>query len=148
MTLIRSAALTDIGRVRKNNEDRYLHDETAMLFGVADGVEVPDWGGAAAGAAPASAAPDGVVPDGAPVGVEAGVAVGAAAGVMSAGTEDGDTRVGEAVGGTAGPGPDQDSVSAGDRAGATHRPITEGTIAPMVMAMAADTLTPMALHPS
>jgi serine/threonine protein phosphatase PrpC len=38
MTLIRSAALTDIGRVRKNNEDRYLHDEAAMLFGVADGV--------------------------------------------------------------------------------------------------------------
>jgi protein phosphatase len=38
MTLLRSAALTDIGRVRKNNEDRYLHDEAAMLFGVADGV--------------------------------------------------------------------------------------------------------------
>jgi serine/threonine protein phosphatase PrpC len=38
MTLIRSAALSDIGRVRKNNEDRYLHDEAAMLFGVADGV--------------------------------------------------------------------------------------------------------------
>jgi len=38
MTLIRSAALSDIGRVRKNNEDRYLHDEIAMLFGVADGV--------------------------------------------------------------------------------------------------------------
>ena len=38
MTLIRSAALTDIGRVRKRNEDRYLHDEAAMLFGVADGV--------------------------------------------------------------------------------------------------------------
>jgi len=38
MTLIRSAALTDIGRVRRNNEDRFLHDEEAMLFGVADGV--------------------------------------------------------------------------------------------------------------
>jgi protein phosphatase len=38
MTLIRSAALSDIGRVRKNNEDRYLHDVDAMLFGVADGV--------------------------------------------------------------------------------------------------------------
>jgi serine/threonine protein phosphatase PrpC len=38
MTLLRSAALTDIGRVRKNNEDRYLQDESAMLFGVADGV--------------------------------------------------------------------------------------------------------------
>jgi protein phosphatase len=38
MTLIRSAALSDIGRVRKKNEDRYLHDPEAMLFGVADGV--------------------------------------------------------------------------------------------------------------
>ncbi|MEO6005280.1 MAG: protein phosphatase 2C domain-containing protein [Opitutus sp.] len=38
MTLIRSAALSDIGRVRRKNEDRYLHDEAAMLFGVADGV--------------------------------------------------------------------------------------------------------------
>lgn len=38
MTHIRSAALSDIGRVRKNNEDRYLHDDVAMLFGVADGV--------------------------------------------------------------------------------------------------------------
>ena len=38
MTLIRSAALSDIGRVRRKNEDRYLHDEEAMLFGVADGV--------------------------------------------------------------------------------------------------------------
>lgn len=38
MTLLRSAALSDIGRVRRNNEDRYLLDEKAMLFGVADGV--------------------------------------------------------------------------------------------------------------
>lgn len=38
MTLIRSAALSDIGRVRKNNEDRLLHDESALIFGVADGV--------------------------------------------------------------------------------------------------------------
>jgi serine/threonine protein phosphatase PrpC len=38
MTLLRSAALSDIGRVRRKNEDRYLHDETSMLFGVADGV--------------------------------------------------------------------------------------------------------------
>ncbi len=38
MTQIRSAALSDIGRVRKKNEDRYLQDETALLFGVADGV--------------------------------------------------------------------------------------------------------------
>jgi len=38
MTLIRSAALSDIGRVRRKNEDRFLHDEQLMLFGVADGV--------------------------------------------------------------------------------------------------------------
>jgi Serine/threonine protein phosphatase len=38
MTLLRSAALSDIGRVRRNNEDRFLHDEVAMIFGVADGV--------------------------------------------------------------------------------------------------------------
>jgi protein phosphatase len=38
MTLIRSAALSDIGRVRRKNEDRFLHDEAALLFGVADGV--------------------------------------------------------------------------------------------------------------
>lgn len=38
MTLIRSAALSDIGRVRRKNEDRYLQDEPSMLFGVADGV--------------------------------------------------------------------------------------------------------------
>ena len=38
MTLIRSAALSDIGRVRRKNEDRYLQDEPRMLFGVADGV--------------------------------------------------------------------------------------------------------------
>lgn len=38
MTLIRTAALSDIGRVRRKNEDRLLQDETALLFGVADGV--------------------------------------------------------------------------------------------------------------
>lgn len=38
MTLLRSAALTDIGRVRRKNEDRFLHDPAQMLFGVADGV--------------------------------------------------------------------------------------------------------------
>jgi protein phosphatase len=38
MTLLRSAALSDIGRVRRNNEDRLLHDPEAMLFGVADGI--------------------------------------------------------------------------------------------------------------
>lgn len=38
MLSFRAAALTDIGRIRRENEDRYLVDETAMLFGVADGV--------------------------------------------------------------------------------------------------------------
>ena len=38
MTSIRAAALTDIGRVRRNNEDRYLLDLPHGLFGVADGV--------------------------------------------------------------------------------------------------------------
>ena len=38
MPSIRAAALTDIGRVRRENEDRYLLDEKALLFGVADGV--------------------------------------------------------------------------------------------------------------
>jgi serine/threonine protein phosphatase PrpC len=38
MPLLRVAALSDIGRVRRENEDRFLLDEKAMLFGVADGV--------------------------------------------------------------------------------------------------------------
>jgi protein phosphatase len=38
MPSLRVAALSDIGRVRRENEDRYLVDEKAMLFGVADGV--------------------------------------------------------------------------------------------------------------
>ncbi|MBI5768558.1 MAG: serine/threonine-protein phosphatase [Verrucomicrobia bacterium] len=38
MPSLRAAALTDIGRVRRQNEDRFLHDESAGLFGVADGV--------------------------------------------------------------------------------------------------------------
>lgn len=38
MSLLRAAALTDIGRVRRNNEDRYLCDPTARVFGIADGV--------------------------------------------------------------------------------------------------------------
>jgi protein phosphatase len=38
MIKLRSAGLTDIGRVRRNNEDRLLCDEKAMFFGVADGV--------------------------------------------------------------------------------------------------------------
>lgn len=38
MLSIRAAALTDIGRVRRENEDRFLFDEAGRLFGVADGV--------------------------------------------------------------------------------------------------------------
>jgi len=38
MLSIRAAALSDIGRVRRENEDRYLFDEKAFIFGVADGV--------------------------------------------------------------------------------------------------------------
>lgn len=38
MTLLRTAALTDIGRVRRNNEDRFVLDDAAMIYGVADGV--------------------------------------------------------------------------------------------------------------
>ncbi|MDB6094969.1 MAG: protein serine/threonine phosphatase [Verrucomicrobia bacterium] len=38
MTSLRAAALTDIGRVRQRNEDRYLLDLEINLFGVADGV--------------------------------------------------------------------------------------------------------------
>lgn len=38
MPLLRAAAHTDIGRVRRENEDRFLFDESARVFGVADGV--------------------------------------------------------------------------------------------------------------
>jgi protein phosphatase len=38
MLSLRAAALTDIGRVRRENEDRFLLDEKTALFGVADGV--------------------------------------------------------------------------------------------------------------
>jgi len=38
MTILRAAWLTNIGNVRKENEDRILFNETAQLFGVADGV--------------------------------------------------------------------------------------------------------------
>ncbi len=38
MIKLRAAGLTDIGRVRRNNEDRFLCDPVAMFFGVADGV--------------------------------------------------------------------------------------------------------------
>jgi serine/threonine protein phosphatase PrpC len=35
---LRSAALTDIGRIRRTNEDRLLRDEALHLYGIADGV--------------------------------------------------------------------------------------------------------------
>ena len=38
MPLLRAAALTDIDRVRRNNEDRLICDEKINLFGIADGV--------------------------------------------------------------------------------------------------------------
>ncbi|MGD1032189.1 MAG: protein phosphatase 2C domain-containing protein [Opitutaceae bacterium] len=38
MIQIRAAALTDIGRVRRQNEDRLILDEERLVFGVADGV--------------------------------------------------------------------------------------------------------------
>lgn len=38
MPSLRAAAHTDIGRVRRENEDRFLFDETGMVFGIADGV--------------------------------------------------------------------------------------------------------------
>lgn len=38
MPTLRAAALTDIGRVRRENEDRYVCDLKTLLFGVADGV--------------------------------------------------------------------------------------------------------------
>ena len=42
---IRSAALTDIGKVREENEDRYLCDNELQLYAIADGI-----GGLAGGA--------------------------------------------------------------------------------------------------
>jgi len=48
MPSIRAAALTDIGRVRRENEDRFLFDEKALVFGVADGVGGLPGGGEAA----------------------------------------------------------------------------------------------------
>jgi len=48
---VRSYALTDIGKRRAENEDRYLNDLKELLFGVADGVGGEDKGGEAAEAA-------------------------------------------------------------------------------------------------
>jgi protein phosphatase len=50
---LRSAALTDIGRIRRQNEDRLMCDEAQGLFGVADGV-----GGLPGGAEAAQCAVD------------------------------------------------------------------------------------------
>ncbi len=55
MLSLRAAALSDIGRVRRENEDRFLLDEKAGLFGVADGV-----GGLPGGAEAASQSVDDV----------------------------------------------------------------------------------------
>jgi len=56
MVHLRAAALTDIGRVRRRNEDRYVLDEALGLFGVADGV-----GGLPGGAEAAELALAGIV---------------------------------------------------------------------------------------
>jgi protein phosphatase len=48
MTKLRAACYSDLGKVRKENEDRMLFDETAQLFGVADGVGGLPGGGEAA----------------------------------------------------------------------------------------------------
>lgn len=48
MLSLRAAALTDIGRVRKENEDRFLLDQENLVFGVADGVGGLPGGGEAA----------------------------------------------------------------------------------------------------
>jgi protein phosphatase len=53
MTLLRAACSTDIGKIRKENEDRILFNEAAQLFGVADGV-----GGLPGGAEAAQTAVD------------------------------------------------------------------------------------------
>lgn len=53
---LRSAALTDIGRVRRQNEDRYFCDNDLRAYGVADGV-----GGLPGGADAAQLAVDEVV---------------------------------------------------------------------------------------
>lgn len=47
MTL-RSASISDIGRVRKENEDRFLCDDSLSLYGVADGIGGLPCGGEAA----------------------------------------------------------------------------------------------------
>ncbi len=48
MTTLRAACFSDLGKVRKENEDRMLFDVEAKLFGVADGVGGLPGGGEAA----------------------------------------------------------------------------------------------------
>jgi serine/threonine protein phosphatase PrpC len=48
MTTLRAACFSDLGKVRKENEDRMLFDEATKLFGVADGVGGLPGGGEAA----------------------------------------------------------------------------------------------------
>lgn len=48
MTILRAACFSDIGKVRKENEDRVIFDEKTMLFGIADGVGGLPGGGEAA----------------------------------------------------------------------------------------------------
>src|SRR5262249_1428756 len=38
MIKIRSAALSDVGHLRSQNEDRYVQDDVAAVYGIADGV--------------------------------------------------------------------------------------------------------------
>jgi serine/threonine protein phosphatase PrpC len=38
MIKLRSAAITDIGRIRSENEDSYILEPGAMIFGIADGI--------------------------------------------------------------------------------------------------------------
>jgi serine/threonine protein phosphatase PrpC len=38
MTQLRTAALSDVGHLRSQNEDRYLRDDRLSLYGVADGI--------------------------------------------------------------------------------------------------------------
>ena len=45
---IRTAALSDIGKVREENEDRYLCDDELQLYAVADGIGGLAGGGQAA----------------------------------------------------------------------------------------------------
>lgn len=52
---LRNAALTDIGKIRRTNEDRVLRDEALDLYGVADGI-----GGLPGGAEAAQCAIDAV----------------------------------------------------------------------------------------